>query len=93
LLALTDVGRYDLGNSGGSIYTDRNAALALAGTWNVLRISLILDSFGGADKNFDILSVNVEGRVAAAPDAGSTLPLLGIGFAGLVAFNQRRKSA
>lgn len=59
LLSLTDVGRYDLTGSGGSVYTDRTAALALAGGWNVLRISLVIDSFGGNDRDITITSVSV----------------------------------
>lgn len=93
LLALTDVGRYDLGNSGGSAYTDRTAALALAGTWNVLRISLIIDSFGGNDRDFDINSVNVGGAGGGAvPDAGNTLALFGLGVVGLAGFSYRSRT-
>ena len=91
LLALTDVGRYDLGGVGGSAYTDRNAALALAGTMNVVRVSLILDSFGGNNRNFDIHAVNVTGGTSV-PDAGSSLMLLALGLAGLASFGYRKLS-
>jgi len=90
LLALTDVGRYDLTGSGGSVYTDRTAALALAGGWDVMRISLIIDSFGGNDRNFDINAVNVSG--AGVPDAGNTLALFGLGLAGLAGFTYRNRN-
>ena len=90
LLALTDVGRYDLTGSGGSVYTDRTAALALAGGWNVLRISLVIDSFGGNNRDFDINAVNVSG--AAVPEAGNTLALFGLGLAGLVGFSYRNRT-
>lgn len=95
LLALNDVGRYDLGGIGGSAYTDRNAALALAGSANITRISLIVDSFGGNNRNFDINSVNVEGRVASAPDAGATALSFGFALLALLGFQARgwRRSA
>jgi len=89
LLALTDVGRYDLTGSGGNVYTDRTAALALAGTWNVLRISLVIDSFGGNNRDIDINSVSV---TAAVPDAGSTLAMLGLGMIGLAGFSFRKRT-
>ena len=54
LLAMNDIGRYDLGPMGGSAYTNYAAALALAGNYNVLSVNLVLDSFGGADKTFVI---------------------------------------
>ena len=93
LLAMTDVGRYDLTGSGGSVYTDRTAALALAGTWEVLRISLVLDSFGGNNRNFDINSVNVGGAGGGAvPDVGNTLALFGLGVVGLAGFSYRSRT-
>jgi hypothetical protein len=82
LLALTDNGRYDLGGVGGSAYTDRAAALALAGGYFVLRASLILDSFGGADKTFVIDGISAEGPLAAIPEP-ATILLLGSGLAWL----------
>ncbi len=93
LLALNDVGRYDLSGINGSAYTDRNAALALAGSANVTRISLIIDSFGGNDRNFDINSVNVSGN-AAVPDSGNTVAMLFAGLAcmGLVSRSFRKKA-
>lgn len=95
LLGLTDVGRYDLSGIGGSAYTDRTAALALAGSSSIVRISLIIDSFGGNNRNFDINSVNVEGRVASAPDAGATALSFGFALLALLGFQARgwRRSA
>ena len=91
LLALTDVGRYDLsGSLGGSAYTDRTAALAAAGTFNVLRFSLILDSFGGNDREFVINGISAA-DIAAVPEP-STLALLAGGVAGLVVVRRRRRS-
>jgi len=88
LLALTDVGRYDLGGIGGSIYTDRTAALALAGTFNVFRASLILDSFGGNDREFIINSISADANV---PEP-ATLALFSVGLLSLGALRRRRKA-
>jgi hypothetical protein len=89
LLGLNDVGRYDLGGIGGSAYTDRTAALGLAGSSNIVRISLILDSFGGNNRNFDINSVNVEGRASSVPDAGTTVLSFGSVLLALLGFHAR----
>ncbi len=85
------MGRYDLGGIGGSAYTDRAAALALAGTENVVRISVVIDSYGGNDRNIDINSFNVSAATATVPDTGSTLTLFGLGVAGLAGFSFRRR--
>ena len=79
LLALTDNGRYDLSGIGGSAYTDRAAALALAGNYEVLRVSLVLDSFGGNDREFIINSIDAEDNAVAAVPEPATWMLLGIG--------------
>jgi hypothetical protein len=91
LLALTDVGRYDLGGVGGSIYTDRDAALALAGSYYVLRASIVLDSFGGNDREFIIDGVSAE--AADAVPEPMTAALLAFGLLGLRYASRRRRHA
>lgn len=95
LLALTDNGRYDLGpssglGSGGSAYTDRAAALSLAGTWNVLRISLIIDSFGGNNRDFDINSVNVSAVPEPTTMVAGALLLLPFGASAIRKLRKNR---
>jgi hypothetical protein len=94
LLALTDNGRYDLTNIGGSFYTDRAAALiAAAGFGDVIRFSIILDSFGGNDRRFVIDGVTADSSAAApAVPEPASLALWGIvGLAGsAVGFSRRR---
>ena len=84
ILMMTDNGRYDLGGVGGSVYTDYTAALALAGTKEVSRISLIVDSFGGHDRDFDIHGFDVQ----AVPEP-ATMTVLG---AGALALLRRRRA-
>lgn len=86
LLALTDVGRYDLGGVGGSAYTDRATALGLIGAFDVLRVSIVLDSFGGADKTFVIDGITAAGEnipvTAPVPEPAAIL-LIGVAAAAL----------
>lgn len=91
LMALNDLGRYDLGGIGGSAYTDRAAALTLAGNYYVLRASLILDSFGGNDRNFIINGISGE-MSEAVPEPG-TLALLSMGLLSLGMVVRRRQTA
>lgn len=81
LVALNDVGRYDLGLIGGSSYTNYDAAIAIAENYGVLRLSLVIDSFGGNDRTFIIDAINAEGP-AAVPEP-ATLALFGLGLAAL----------
>jgi hypothetical protein len=87
LLALLDNGRYDLTGIGGSGYTDRTAALSLAGGYNVLRVSLLIDSFSGNDRHFVIDRVQAEGDSAVPEPA--TLGLFGASLAALAIFRRR----
>ena len=84
ILTMTDNGRYDLSGVGGSAYTDYATALATAGTKEVSRISLIIDSFGGHDRDFDIHGMDVQ----AVPEP-ATMAVLG---AGALALIRRRRA-
>jgi len=98
LLSLTDNGRYDLSGVGGSAYTDRAAALAAAaGLGNVLGFQIILDSFGGNDRNFIIngISATAPGQASIVPEPLSLAiwSLLGVASsaAGLVRHRWKNK--
>jgi hypothetical protein len=86
LIGNNDTGRYDLSSAGGSVFTDYSAALALAGTWTVLRETVFLDSFGGADKTLGLTSING----SSVPEPSSVV-LAGLGLIGLAAWGWRRK--
>ena len=92
LLALTDNGRYDLTGIGGSVYTDRAAALTAAGLFSIVRATLVMDSFGGADRNFTINSFTAE-KVASPVPLPAAAWLLLSGLGGLGALARRRKLA
>ena len=84
LLAQNDLGRYDLSDIGGSFYTTYADALATAGSFGVLRFSILVDSFGGADRTFVIGADGVTASTGAAlPEPASwALMILGFGVAG-----------
>jgi hypothetical protein len=96
LLAMNDLGRYDLSDLGGSFYTTYNDALATAGGFGVLRFSVVLDSYGGADKTFtiDAKGLSAGGNVGGAvpePAVWATM-IVGFGLAG-AALRRRRALA
>jgi hypothetical protein len=90
-----DPGRYDLTGSGGSSTTNYAAAVALAGTWNVLRMSVILDSFGGADKTLEVTSINGEfvAEQATVPEPASLLLWSAMGLVAGGRMLRRRRMA
>jgi hypothetical protein len=89
LLAMNDVGRYDLGDLGLSAYTNYAAALAAAGSYGVVRVSLVLDSFGGADKTI-VVGASGLSALTAVPEPAAWLLMIG-GF-GLVGATLRRRN-
>lgn len=86
-----DAGRYDLSSVGGSNFSDYNTALGLVGSWDVLRFTLILDSFGGNDKTLEVTSISGEFNGTPVPEP-ATIALFGLGLIGL-GVARRRKSA
>jgi hypothetical protein len=76
LIGNNDGGRYELQAFGGSHVSTYNDALALLGNAQVLRIGVLLDSFGGADKILDVQSVN--GAFTAPVPEPATLVLAGL---------------
>lgn len=59
-----DAGRYDTSAFvGGSPFTTHSTAVALLGSFDVLRLGVVLDSFGGANKTLVVTSINGEFKV------------------------------
>jgi hypothetical protein len=93
LIGMNDLGRYDNSGVGGGFYSDYASALALAGSKNVVRFSVVIDSYGGNDRNFDINSITVD-SVAPVPEpttmiAGALL-LLPFGASALRSLRKRQ---
>jgi len=88
LIGNNDTGRYDLSGAGGSVYTDYNAALALVGPSHLLRMTVFLDSYGGADKTLGIVGIN--GSSTDVPEPGSIGIVLAAGVCTLLARRPRR---
>lgn len=76
LVGNNDAGRYDLSGSGGSPFTNYTAALGLVGSSKLLRMTVFVDSFGGADKTLQITSMTA--AVPLPPAAWAGLALLGL---------------
>ena len=90
LLSLTDPGRFDNSGIGGLFYSDYASALAIAAGFSVVRTSLVLDSFGGADRNFIINGINV----AAIPEPSSyALALAGLALVGFAVRRRKESTA
>ena len=86
---MTDTGRYDNTGVGGSFYSDYAQALSLAGSETVERFTLVIDSYGGNNRSFDVSAINAQIQGVTEP----SLPLLlsiGLGAVGLICW--RRKS-
>jgi len=96
LIGLNDVGRYDASAFGGSPFTTYSSALALLGAATVQRLTLALDSFGGADKTLNVTSIGGEfsgsAQAEVTPEPASMVlwSLLGL-VAGGGAWRRRRR--
>lgn len=66
-----DTGRFDLSPAGGSPFTDYNAALSLVGNARIMRYTVFVDSFGGADKTLEITSIDAS--FTPVPEASAML--------------------
>jgi hypothetical protein len=94
LLAQNDIGRYDLGGIGGSAYTNYQAAYDLAHDYGVLRFSVVLDSFGGANKT---MVIGKDGLAASSAVTGgvpepASWALMIVGFGAAGAMLRRRRT-
>ena len=80
LLAMFDTGRYDNQGIGGTFYSNYASAFAIASGYNVVRTSLVIDSFGGNNREFTINSINVVAVPEPATYAMMLAGLAAIGF-------------
>ncbi len=88
LLSLTDLGRYDLSGIGLSAYTDRAAALSAASSFAILEADLVIDSFGGNDRNFVVNAINLDAS-PSVPEA-QTWAMFVVGILSIGAVLRRR---
>jgi hypothetical protein len=83
-----DAGRYDTSAFvGGSPFTTYSSANALIGGLQVLRMSVVLDSFGGADKTLQVMGINAQ----AVPEASQIIALSLVLASGAAVVYSRRK--
>jgi hypothetical protein len=92
LIGMNDLGRYDVSDAGGLFYSDYASALANAGSYGVLRFSLVLDSYGGADKTFEVAADGLHvSATAGVPEPGMWMMMIA-GF-GMIGATLRRRAA
>lgn len=95
LIGMNDLGRYDVSDAGGVFYSNYASALAHAGGYGVLRFSLVLDSFGGADKTFEVGSdgLHVSASAGVPEPAMWMMMIAGFGMIGATLRRGHRVSA
>lgn len=89
LIGMNDLGRYDVSDAGGVFYSDYASALAHAGGYGVLRFSLVLDSYGGADKTFVVGSDGLHVAASAGVPEPAMWMMMIAGF-GMIGATLRR---
>jgi hypothetical protein len=90
LIGMNDLGRYDVSDAGGVFYSDYASALAHAGDYGVLRFVLVLDSFGGADKTFEVGSDGLHVAASAGVPEPAMWMMMIAGF-GMIGATLRRR--
>jgi hypothetical protein len=88
LIGNNDAGRYDTSQFvGGSPFTTYSSANSLIGGLQVLHMSVVLDSFGGADKTLQVMGINAQ----AVPEASQIIALsLVLASGAAVVYSRRR---